>query len=212
MRLFRFLNQMEIGCNCYLTLWQINVTLSVDKQFSHHKEKLQLIKPLLRISWSLIGAASAMLIALWLIAPPVSPFLLASLGGSAVFLFALTNAPAAQPRALLGSHLGGALIGVVCYQLFDDGLWVYALAQVITLLFMLIAHTMQPPAGSNPLIMIEAHGDFSMILDTVLIGVLCLFIVVWIWSRVFNDSHSYPIKWWQRSPPQRLSGVWKDEC
>jgi CBS-domain-containing membrane protein len=88
-----------------------------------------------------------MLIALWLIAPPVSPFLLASLGGSAVFLFALTNAPAAQPRALLGSHLGGALIGVVCYQFFGDGLWVYVLAQVITLLFMLIAHTMHPPAA-----------------------------------------------------------------
>ena len=117
-----------------------------------------------------------------------------------------------KARTLLGGHLGGALIGVVCYQFFGDGLWVYVLAQVITLLFMLIAHTMHPPAGANPLIMIEAHGDFSMILDTVLIGVLCLFIVVWIWSRVFNDSHSYPIKWWQRSPPQRLSGVWKDEC
>ncbi|HQR96595.1 MAG TPA: HPP family protein, partial [Thiotrichales bacterium] len=94
---------------------------------------------------------------------------------------------------------------------FGDGLWVYVLAQVITLLFMLIAHTMHPPAGANPLIMIEAHGDFSMILDTVLIGVLCLFIVAWIWSRIFSNSHTYPIKWWQRSPPQRLSGVWKDE-
>lgn len=34
--------------------------------------------------------------------PPVAPFLLSSLGGTAVFLFSLTDAPAAQPRAVLG--------------------------------------------------------------------------------------------------------------
>ena len=49
-------------------------------------------------------------LALWS-AGMFSPFLLASLGGSAVFLFGLTRAPAAQPRALIGGHLGGALIG-----------------------------------------------------------------------------------------------------
>jgi CBS-domain-containing membrane protein len=70
---------------------------------------------------------------LFLASPPASPFFFASLGGSAVFLFGLTRAPAAHPRALFGGHLGGALIGIVCYQLFGDSLWVYALAQVLAI-------------------------------------------------------------------------------
>jgi len=60
----------------------------------------------------MLGAAAGISLALSLAGPPVSPFLLASLGGSAVFLFGLTRAPAAQPRALIGGHVGGALIGI----------------------------------------------------------------------------------------------------
>lgn len=86
-----------------------------------------------RFVWCMFGAAAGILFALWLVAPPVSSFLLASLGGSAVFLFGLTRAPAAQPRALFGGHLGGAFIGIACYQCFGEALWVYALAQVLTL-------------------------------------------------------------------------------
>ncbi|HEV7914615.1 MAG TPA: HPP family protein, partial [Albitalea sp.] len=81
------------------------------------------------------GAAAAIALALALVGPPTSPFLLASLGGSAVFLFGLTRAPAAQPRALFGGHLGGAFIGIACYQCFGDALWVCALAQALALVF-----------------------------------------------------------------------------
>jgi CBS-domain-containing membrane protein len=50
------------------------------------------------LSWAAIGATVAMAVALWLVSDRHSPFLLASLGGSTVFLFALTDAEAAQPR------------------------------------------------------------------------------------------------------------------
>src|SRR5674476_597670 len=94
-----------------------------------------------RFVWCMFGAAAGIAVALWLVAPPVSPFLLASLGGSAVFLFGLTRAPAAQPRALFGGHLGGAFIGIACYQCFGEALWVYALAQALTLGYMLLTRT-----------------------------------------------------------------------
>ena len=57
-----------------------------------------------------IGAAIAIGTALWFVDISSAPFLLASIGGTTVFLFCLTRAAAAQPRAVFwgapgrGSH------------------------------------------------------------------------------------------------------------
>ena len=63
-------------------------------------------RPVVRLVWCLFGAACGIGLSLAVAGPPVTPFLLASLGGTAVFLFGLTRAPAAQPRALLGATSG----------------------------------------------------------------------------------------------------------
>lgn len=47
------------------------------------------------------------------------------------------------------------------YRVLGDALWVYALAQVLALWFMLISKTMHPPAGANPSIMIFSHAGFA---------------------------------------------------
>jgi len=158
----------------------------------------------------MVGAAGGIALALWLVAPPVSPFLLASLGGSAVFLFGLTRAPAAQPRALFGGHLGGALIGIGCFQFFGGALWVYALAQALTLGFMLLTRTVHPPAGANPLIMIYGQSGFAALWEPVFLGVLSLALVAAVWSRAFPALAHYPVRWLDPSPPTPLWGGWSD--
>lgn len=164
--------------------------------------------PIFRLLWCALGAAAGIALALSLVAPPASPFLLASLGGSAVFLFGLTRAPAAQPRALFGGHLGGALIGIVCYQSFGDALWVYALAQVLTLWYMLITKTVHPPAGANPLIMIYGQSSLSALWQPVFIGVFSLAVVAAVWSRLYPGLFHYPVAWLDRSPPTTFWGGW----
>jgi len=170
---------------------------------SHHSS-------IFRLLWCALGAAAGISLALFLVAPPASPYLLASLGGSAVFLFGLTRAPAAQPRALFGGHLGGALIGIACYQCFGDAFWVYGLAQVLVLWFMLITKTVHPPAGANPLIMIFAHASFSALWQPVLVGVLSLALVAAVWSRLYPGLSHYPVAWLERSPPTTFWGGWGD--
>src|SRR4030042_6841286 len=103
------------------------------------------------VIWSSVGAWIAIGLALWLVADDHSTLLLASLGGSTVFLFALTDAEAAQPRALFGGHLAGAAIGIFCFQFLGDALWVSVLAVVLTMVFMIVTRTIHPPAGANPL-------------------------------------------------------------
>jgi CBS-domain-containing membrane protein len=148
----------------------------------------------LDLIWSAIGGAIALTLALLLVGSRDSPFLLFSLGGSTVFLFVLTETEAAQPRALLGGHIGGALIGILCYQLLGDALWVSVTAVVATMVFMVMTRTIHPPAGANPLIMVHHHADFLSVLSHVVAGVLMLFLVAMLWSRV-RPGGKYPLRW-----------------
>ena len=147
---------------------------------------------------------------LWLVEHAASPFLLASLGGSTVFLFGLTRAPATQPRALIGGHLGTALIGIACYRAFGDALWVYVLAELVAMLFMLITQTVHPPAGANPLLMVQVHAGWSALLDPVLLGVVSLGVAAALWSRLYPGLAHYPVAWLERSPSRITWGGWED--
>ena len=154
------------------------------------------------------GAACAMGLVLWLVDPPSAPLLIASFGGTAVFLFGLTRAPAAQPRSVFGGHLGGALIGIVCFQLFGDGTLVYIVAIMLTLVFMLLTGTVHPPADANPLIMIHSHAGFDALWQPVGVGVVLLALVAAAWSRLTPGAAHYPCKWLERSPPSLFWGGW----
>lgn len=156
------------------------------------------------------GASIALALALWLVSPPASPFLLASLGGSAVFLFGLTQAAAAQPRALFGGHLGGALIGILCTQAFGVDLWVYVLAGVMTLALMLATGTMHPPAGATPLIMVHANATLPALWQPVGLGVLVLGAMAALWTRLVPGMLHYPVKWGDPSPPSMWWGGWDE--
>ena len=149
----------------------------------------------LEIIWSAIGATIAITLALLFAGDRNSPFLLFSIGGSTVFLFALTDTDSAQPRALFGGHLGGALIGIVCYRIFGDGLWVSVAAVVLTMVSMIATRTIHPPAGANPLIMVHNHAGIFSLLQPVGVGVFTLFLVAILWSRV-RPGNRYPNKWW----------------
>lgn len=161
------------------------------------------------IIWSAVGIAVGISSALLLVAPPVNPFLLASLGGSAIFLFGLTTSQAAQPRALFFGHLSSAFIGIICYKFFGDAIWVYALAQSLAFISMKLTGTIHPPAGANPLIMIYSHAGFSALFQPVLAGITCMAAIAALWSRLFPGHVHYPTSWLGRSEYRPL-GVLND--
>ena len=164
---------------------------------------------LFRLLWVSIGAGVAITLTL-LATKATTPLLLASLGGTTLFLFGLSTTPAAQPRAVFGGHLFSSLIGIFSVQMFGDATWVSVLAVVITIVVLLLTRTVHPPAGANPLIMIQAHANFSHIALTVLLGISIISVVAWIWSRLGIGSKKYPVSWSQPSPPSRNWSIWGD--
>ena len=175
---------------------------------NHRRRSGRLKILILRLLWVLLGSSVAISLALWA-TNNNSPLMLASLGGTTLFLFALTTAPAAQPRAVFGAHLISSLIGIVAYQLFGDALWVYVVAVVVTIGILLLVRCVHPPAGANPLIMIQAHAGFIHLGITVLVGVTIIFAVAFIWSRLGVGSRKYPVSWTQPSPPSLNWSLWE---
>jgi CBS-domain-containing membrane protein len=98
----------------------------------------------------------------------------------------LTGTPAAQPRALFGGHLGSSFIGIVSFMLFGDSLWVYIFAVVLALIFMLSTKTVHPPAGANPIIMINGHAGFFSLWYPVGLGVIILALSLFCGAEFFQ--------------------------
>jgi len=168
------------------------------------------VKAVFRLAASTAGAALGLSLVLTFADPPTLPLFVSSIGGSAVFLFALSATPAAQPRALFGGHTGSVLIGSLCFQMFGDALWVYVLALVMTLIYMLLTKTVHPPAGANPLIVMHAHATLAAVMQPVLFGVVILALVAAAWSRLVPGMLPYPSRWFEESPPTLSWGGWID--
>jgi CBS-domain-containing membrane protein len=167
-------------------------------------------KPTIRLAWCLLGAALGISAALAIVGPPHKTFVLASLGGSSVFLFGLTRAAAAQPRALLGGHLGGAAIGIACAQWLGSGLPAYATAVAATLGFMLLTRTVHPPAGANPVLLVYVQANWGALFNPVLLGIVILLAVAYLWSRLYPGLVHYPVSPWEPSPAHLNWGGWSD--
>ena len=125
--------------------------------------------------------------------------LVASMGASAVLLFAVPHGPLSQPWAVFGGHLVSAVIGVACVKLQTQPLVAAALAVALAISAMHYLRCIHPPGGATALTAV-AGGDavhalgFDYVLTPVLLNV-CVILVV---AIVFN----WPFPW------RRYPAVW----
>jgi CBS-domain-containing membrane protein len=79
--------------------------------------------------------------------------IIGSFGASAVLVYGAIKSPLAQPRNLIGGHVLSGLVGVACYQMFGESLWLAAaLAVSFAIVSMLATKTLHPPGGATALI------------------------------------------------------------
>lgn len=123
----------------------------------------------------------------------------ASMGASAVLLFAAPHGALSQPWPVFGGHLVSAAIGVFCARwLAADPVLAASLAVALSIAVMYGLRCLHPPGGATALYAVMG-GDavhalgYSYILSPVLLNVLVILAV----AVVFN----YPFHW--RRYPQR---------
>jgi len=133
----------------------------------------------------------------------VSVVMVASIGASAVLLFAAPHSPLAQPWPLVGGYLISALIGVTCAH-FIPHLWVAgAFAVALSISVMLYTHSLHPPASAVALLAVVGGAPiyregYLYVLDPVGLNALLMLTAALIINNLL-PGHRYPA----RSSPKK---------
>ena len=116
----------------------------------------------------------------------------ASMGASAVLLFAVPHGPLSQPWPVLAGHLVSAIVGVVCAQLIEDPFLAGALSVSLAIGAMHYLRCIHPPGGATALTAVIGGESvqvlgFGYVLTPVLLNAAVIVVV----AVLFN----YPFAW-----------------
>lgn len=154
---------------------------------------------------SAAGGLAGMLAVLWLghAFPAMSggALVVASMGASAVLLFASPHGALSQPWPLVGGHLVSAAVGVACAQwLGSDPMLAASLAVALAIGVMYTLRCLHPPGGATALYAVVGgegvHAlGYGYLLTPVLANVLVLLAIAVVFNYPFAWRR-YPQAWW----------------
>jgi CBS domain-containing membrane protein len=100
---------------------------------------------------------------------------MASLGASALLVFALPQSPMAQPWAVIAGNTLSALVGISVLHLVEDPFWAMPIAASLSILGMFMLRCLHPPAAAVALIVVLGHVThyryalFPVMIDSMLL-------------------------------------------
>lgn len=124
--------------------------------------------------------------------------LVASIGASAVLLFAVPHSPLTQPWPLVGGTVISAFIGVSCARFIPDAWVAGALAVSLSIFVMHATHSLHPPGGAIALLAvlggegIHAAG-YGFVLAPVGVNVLLVLAMALLVNNLL-PGHRYPAR------------------
>jgi len=130
--------------------------------------------------------------------------IVASMGASAVLLFAVPHGRLSQPWSLIGGHLISVLIGISCAKFIPDTIIAASLAVGLSVGAMYYLHCIHPPGGATALSAVVGGAEiqqmgYQFILTPVLINVLVILLVA-VCFNYFLPWRRYPTSQ-SRKPP-----------
>ncbi|OIP94594.1 MAG: hypothetical protein AUK56_08225 [Thiomicrospira sp. CG2_30_44_34] len=121
---------------------------------------------------------------------------MASMGATAVLLFAVPHSPLSQPWPVIGGNLISGTIGITC-SLYIEPAWLAAgLAVGLAIISMYYLNCLHPPAGATALLTVLGsepihHLGYQFLLTPVLLNLILILTVAVSFNRLF---------YWRRYP------------
>jgi CBS domain-containing membrane protein len=122
--------------------------------------------------------------------------MVASMGASAVLLFAMPKSPLAQPWPMVGGNLIAMFMGITCARLVADPWLASACAVALAILAMHLTHSLHPPGGALALVAVlgddavRAKG-YAFLVAPVGLNVLLLLVLAVVINNLL-PGHGYP--------------------
>lgn len=123
-------------------------------------------------------------------------FVVASMGSSAVLLFAAPHSSLTQPWNVLAGHLLSAFVGVSCAKFISVELIAAAASVGISIAVMYFARCLHPPAGATTLFAVIGGPSvhvlgYEYVFTPILIDTLVILVVAMLFNLLFS---------WRRYP------------
>lgn len=169
---------------------QLYRLIGVGAASTGHAEKI------LSAAGALISIAATMTLGFWMAGGVGAAMLVASMGASAVLLFAVPHGPLSQPWPLVGGNLVSAIVGVTCAKLVGDPFIAGPLAVSLAIFAMHYLRCIHPPGGATALVAVvggpATHAlGYQYVLTPVLLNVAVMLLI----ALAFNYSFA-----WRRYP------------
>ncbi|MDU0356408.1 HPP family protein [Paraglaciecola aquimarina] len=111
----------------------------------------------------------------------------ASMGASAVLLFAVPHGALSQPWAVTGGHILSGLVGISCFKLFGDSFIVAGLAVGLAIGAMYYLHCIHPLGGATALtVVIGGPTITDMGYQYILLPVIINIVIILLFSVIYN--------------------------
>ncbi len=121
------------------------------------------------------------------------PWMIASLGASAVLVFGMPSSPLAQPWPVLAGSMLSAVVGALCALVMPDAVWGSALAVGLSIALMLPLRCLHPPGVSMALFVVLNHSDgVHLAVFPVLFNVLVLLAAGVAYNTLTGRSYPHP--------------------
>lgn len=179
----------------------LTALLGLELTPNRHREKL------ISAAGGLLGILLVMAVSAHFVGASSAGMMVASMGASAVLLFAVPHGSLSQPWPVLGGQLLSAAVGVTCARLIPDARIAAPVAVGLAIGLMYYARCIHPPGGATALTAVlggpalQALG-YRYVLTPVLLNTLIILVVAVVVNAPF-PWRRYPAALVKRSPPPR---------
>jgi CBS-domain-containing membrane protein len=146
------------------------------------------------VVYSFLGSLCAIGAVALLTTATATPLVLGSFGASCLLLFSYPDNPFSQPRNVIGGHVLTSLTGLAFLSVLGPSWWSLALALATAIAAMHFTHTVHPPAGSNPVIVMLSLPHWPFLLTPTFVGAIVIVAVAVLFNNL-RPTIRYPRRW-----------------
>jgi len=120
--------------------------------------------------------------------------LLGTFGATSLLVFVYPDSPMSQPRNVLGAHIIGASMGLICFHYVGHQWWSLGIAVAFTVALMKFIGVVHPPATSNPIVVFLSKATWPFLFSPTIAGALIIIFLALFYHNMTRESN-WPNYW-----------------